>query len=30
MANSVIKERYTGGITLFYNILYLMKKSLNL
>ena len=30
MENSVIKERYTGGISLFYNILYLMKKALNL
>ncbi len=30
MGNSVIKERFTGGITVFYNILYLMKKSLNI
>lgn len=30
MGNSVIKERYTGGISLFYNILYLIKKSLKL
>ncbi len=29
MESSVIKERYTGGITVFYNILYLMKKSLS-
>lgn len=26
--NSVIKERFTGGITLFYNVLYLMKRGL--
>lgn len=30
MESSVIKERFTGGITVFYNILYLMKKSLNI
>jgi len=30
MESSVIKERFTGGITLFYNILYLMKKTLNI
>lgn len=29
MQNSVIKERFTGGISVFYNILYLMKKSLD-
>ncbi len=28
--NSVIKERFTGGITLFYNVLYLMKRSLGI
>ena len=30
MESSVIKERFTGGITVFYNIIYLMKKSLNI
>jgi len=30
MENSIIKERFTGGITVFYNILYLMKKTLNI
>jgi hypothetical protein len=30
MESSIIKERFTGGITVFYNILYLMKKSLNI
>jgi hypothetical protein len=30
MESSVIKERFTGGITVFYNILYLMKKFLNI
>lgn len=30
MDNSIIKERFTGGIAVFYNILYLMKKTLNL
>lgn len=30
MENSVIKERFTGGVTVFYNIIYLMKRSLNL
>ncbi len=28
LPNSVIKERFTGGISVFYNTLYLMKKSL--
>ena len=30
MESSIIKERFTGGITVFYNILYLMKKTLNI
>jgi hypothetical protein len=30
MESSIIKERFTGGITVFYNILYLMKKFLNI
>jgi len=30
MESSIIKERFTGGITVFYNILYLMKKALNI
>jgi len=30
MESSAIKERFTGGITVFYNIMYLMKKTLNL
>jgi len=30
LPNSVIKERFTGGISVFYNTLYLMKKSLNI
>ncbi len=30
MENSVIKERFIGGITVFYNIIYLMKKNLNI
>jgi len=30
MESSVIKERFTGGITVFYNILYLMKKTLSI
>ncbi len=30
MDSSIIKERFTGGITVFYNILYLMKKTLNI
>lgn len=30
MESSVIKERFTGGITVFYNILYLMKKTLKI
>jgi len=30
MDSSIIKERFTGGITVFYNILYLMKKALNI
>ncbi|HNX22772.1 MAG TPA: hypothetical protein PKG60_01910 [Spirochaetota bacterium] len=30
MESNIIKERFTGGITVFYNILYLMKKTLNI
>jgi len=30
MDSSIIKERFTGGITVFYNILYLMKKALSI
>lgn len=30
LPNSVIKERFTGGVSVFYNTLYLMKKSLNI
>jgi len=30
LPNSVIKERFTGGVSVFYNTLYLIKKSLNL
>ncbi len=29
MPVGVIKERFIGGISVFYNILYLMKKSIN-
>lgn len=30
LPNSVIKERFTGGVSVFYNTLYLIKKSLNI
>ncbi len=30
LPNGVVKERFTGGISVFYNTLYLMKKSLNI
>ena len=29
LPNSVIKERFTGGVSVFYNTLYLIKKNLN-
>jgi hypothetical protein len=29
MPNSVIKERYIGGISVFYNVIYLIKKSVS-
>ncbi len=30
LPNSVIKERFTGGVSVFYNTLYLIKKSLEI
>jgi hypothetical protein len=30
LPNSVIKERFTGGVSVFYNTLYLIKKSLDI
>jgi hypothetical protein len=30
LPNSVIKERFTGGVSVFYNTLYMIKKSLNI
>jgi hypothetical protein len=30
LPNSVIKERFTGGVSVFYNTLYLIKKSLKI